>query len=272
MLHRKVVTTLSLVFFYAFFIISTLIYAQTENRRLDTTTFVVLGEGLAAGMSNFTLSEEVQPDSFAAQMARQMNTIFPQPVFQTPGIGNPIGFPELPLRIPATLQTTFRTQFPPSLFVFNLSVPGHRVEDALQMRPVSPLNQQRDAKQTLVNFILGFPSLILGNDIPLWTQLEYAVAMRPTFALVELGFHEVLEAAVKGDLSLHPNPAEFSSHYYQIIATLRGEHAQVVVLTIPDPFDTAFFDDPISLAPLLRVPPFVGPEKMNHLRRLEEWW
>lgn len=230
---------------------------QPADRRLDPTTFVVLGEGLAAGAANFTLSEEVQTDNFAVQVARQMDTIFPQPVFQSPGLGNPVGFPELPVRVPQSLQTTLRKQFPPSLFVFNLSVPGFHVEDAIQMRPVSPLIQQRDAKQTLVNFILGFPSLILGEDIPLWSQLEYAVAMRPTLAIVELGYHEVLAAAVKGDLSLLPNPAEFSGHYDQIVATLRGQHAQVVVMTIPDPFDTAYFEDPVSAAPLLRVPPFV---------------
>ena len=48
-----------------------------QTRRLDTTTFVVLGEGLAAGMANFGLNEVVQDKSFPAQMARQMNTAFP---------------------------------------------------------------------------------------------------------------------------------------------------------------------------------------------------
>ena len=49
--------------------------AQTRPR-LDTTTFVVLGEGLAAGMADFGLTSVVQEKSFPAQMARQMGTCF----------------------------------------------------------------------------------------------------------------------------------------------------------------------------------------------------
>ena len=50
-----------------------------NSGRLNTTTFIVLGEGLAAGMGDFTLSDETQIDSFPAQMARQMRAEFPQP-------------------------------------------------------------------------------------------------------------------------------------------------------------------------------------------------
>src|SRR2546426_9131308 len=55
--------------------------------------------------------------------------------------------------------------------------------------------------QTSTNLILGFPALILGKGKPLWTQLEYARQMNPTIALVELGYYDVLEPAVKGDPS-----------------------------------------------------------------------
>src|SRR5690349_1197096 len=67
--------------------------------KLDTTTFVVLGEGLAAGMANFGLSQSVQANSFPAQVARQMQTAFPQPLIQGPGIGIVLGYPNLPVRI-----------------------------------------------------------------------------------------------------------------------------------------------------------------------------
>src|ERR1041384_7695701 len=49
-----------------------------NSGRLNTTTFVVLGEGLAAGMGDFTLTEETQRESFPAQMDRQMQTDFTQ--------------------------------------------------------------------------------------------------------------------------------------------------------------------------------------------------
>src|SRR3954470_23960881 len=65
---------------------------QTKTN-LDTTTFVVMGEGLAAGMANYGLSAVVQNYSFPAQLAAQMNTAFAQPLIQPPGIGDTIGYP-----------------------------------------------------------------------------------------------------------------------------------------------------------------------------------
>jgi hypothetical protein len=250
MRNNKILLTLT-----SLLMVSTAVVAQ--SRRLDTTTFVVVGEGMAAGVQNFSLGELGQQGSFPALVARQMGTIFPQPVFQSPGLGNVVGFPPLPVSLPATLQTTVRRPFPPSLFVFNLSVPGFRTADALSRRPVPPLINNGDPKQTLTNFVLGYPQLILENDIPLWTPLEYAVAMRPTLALVELGYYEVLEAAVTGDLSRLPQPGAFRSDYERIVRELRATFAEVVVTTIPDPLDTAYFSDPIAAARLLRVPPFV---------------
>ena len=66
---------------------------QAQTAALDTTTFVVMGEGLAAGMANTGLSSLVQDNSFPAQMARQMGTAFPQPLMQAPGVGDPLGYP-----------------------------------------------------------------------------------------------------------------------------------------------------------------------------------
>src|SRR5207248_3402097 len=43
---------------------------RVDSGRLKTDTFMVLGEGLAAGMGNFTLSEETQKQSFPAHMAQ----------------------------------------------------------------------------------------------------------------------------------------------------------------------------------------------------------
>ncbi len=222
---------------------------------LDTTTFIVMGDGLAAGFSNFSLSEEVQTGSFPALMARQMGTICPQPVFQAPGLGNAPGFGSLPTGVPRALQTTLRTQSPPTLFVFNLSVPGFTAGDALTRRPLPPLIQPSDTKQTLTNLILGYPSLILKADLPRWTQLEYALEMRPTLTLVELGFDGVLKAAVTADLRKLPDPAEFGSDLERIVSDLRGTHSRILVLTVPDPVSTAYFETQADAEAFLKVPP-----------------
>jgi len=233
-----------------------------QTRKLDTTTFVVLGEGLAAGMANYGLSEVVQSKSFPAQMARQMKTAFPQPLFQGPWFGDLLGYPALPVRVPTFSQGSVRV-FPkqpdpndeaPTLFVFNLSVPNFRLADSLTRRPVSPVIHNDDAQQTVINMILGFPSLILERDVPLWTQLEYARAMAPTFALVELGYFDVLAAAVAGDPNQIPSPASFRASYTSVVRGLRELLAEVVVTTIPDPMDTGYFSTTASVGRLMRVP------------------
>ena len=110
---------------------------SVDSGRLNTTIFIVLGEGLAAGMGNFTLSEATQNASFPAQMARQMQTPFSQPLIQAPGLDCAVGFAELPVRLPAYMQTTVLEQLQPKPFA-NLSVPEFKLADALTLRPSQP--------------------------------------------------------------------------------------------------------------------------------------
>src|SRR5262245_45603729 len=145
--------------------------APAQNK-LDTTQFIVVGEGLAAGMGDFGLKETYQDKTFGAQMARQMKTMFPQPLIEAAGIGTAPGYTELPVMLPGTLQGAARDPFPPYLFIFNLSIPGQKLADSLAKRPTAPLVQQRDTQQTVVNMILGWPQLIVGPNKPLWTQAE----------------------------------------------------------------------------------------------------
>jgi len=233
-------------------------FAQAQT--LDTTTFVVMGEGLAAGMANFGLSSIVQNKSFPAQIAAQMKTAFPQPLIQGPGIGDVLGYAPLPVIAPKYPQDQVRI-FPaqpdpndeaPTLFVLNLSVPGMKLADSVSRRPVSPLIQ-RDSKQTAINLILGFPSLILNRDVPLWTQFEYAKAMMPTMVLVELGYFEALDAAVAQDPARIPDPAAFHATYSDIVKGLRVMQAQVIITTIPNPIDTAYFMPPPVAAAILKA-------------------
>ena len=90
----------------------------------------------------------------------------------------------------------------------------------------------KNTKQTVFNMLLGFPQLIL-NNVPLWTQFEYAKALFPTVALIELGYYEALDAAVAGDPGV-PDPAAFGAAYGTVIAGLRSLQAQVIATTIPN--------------------------------------
>lgn len=232
---------------------------------LDTTTFVVMGEGLAAGMANYGLSFVVQDSSFPAQVSRQMRTAFPQPLMQPPGIGNVVGYPDQTARMPIYPQGTVRV-FPPqknpnddapTLFVLNLSVPGFTLDDALKMQPQSPVVQEGNFKQTVTNMILGFPALILNNNVPLWTQFEYAKSMFPTVALVALGYYEAVDAAVTANPGRIPDPATFGSNLNTILSGLRSLQAQVIVATIPNPIDTAYFTQEPAAARILFSPEYV---------------
>src|ERR1043165_7632227 len=214
--------------------------------RLNTSVFVVLGEGLAAGMGDFSLSDETQADSFAAQMAREMRAQFSQPLVQPPGICNAVGFAELPVILPTPMQTTVLDQLPPT-HVNNLSVPGFKLCDALNLRPSQPLVRRKDAKQTAANLILGMIPTVYGEDGRLPTQLECAGNRQPTFTLVELGYYEALEAAVNADPGHLPSISSFRSDYAQLLKSLKDSGSEALVLTIPDPFDTAHFS-PVNLA------------------------
>src|SRR5450432_2572452 len=80
---------------------------------LDTTTFVAMGEGLAAGMANYGLSSVVQQYSFPAQMAAQMSTAFEQPLIQPPGIGDVIGYPRQEVKLQTYPQGSVRQYYQP---------------------------------------------------------------------------------------------------------------------------------------------------------------
>jgi len=228
--------------------------ARAQQRELNVTNFIVVGEGLAAGLADFSLTSFYQDKNFAVQMARQMKTAFPQPLIQAPGIGSVPGFAALPVRIPGTQQTTVReSATAPNLFVFNLSVPGFKVTDTLNRKPASPLVHEYDLQQTVTNLILGFPGLLL-KGAEVWTQLEYARQMRPTFVIVELGYAEVLEAAVKGDPTLLPDVAAFRADYGKVLSGLRETFAEVMALTIPDPMDTAYFATPEAATTYVGAP------------------
>src|ERR1700722_7505681 len=95
----------------------------TSDGLLTGPRFVVLGEGLAAGMGSFSVSSDTQKFSFPAQMAAQMGAQLSQPLIQPPGIGDAIGFAQSSAIVPSAIQSTVLEQMPPDPPA-NLSVPG----------------------------------------------------------------------------------------------------------------------------------------------------
>lgn len=224
---------------------------KVHSGRLNKSVFVVLGEGLAAGVGNFTLHADTQRTSFPALMAEQMETEFTQPLLQPPGIGNLVGFAEQSVLLPDLSQTTVLENLPPAQ-VQNLSVPCFRLKDALGLHAGQPLIHRHDAKQTAANLIFGLMPIARGEE-KMPTQLEAALAQQPTFALIELGYYETLEAAVKGNAHLLPLSEDFHFDLSQLFAYLHHEDREILLLTIPDPLDTAYFADFTTAAKILKV-------------------
>jgi hypothetical protein len=217
-------------------------------KSLNTATFVALGDGLAAGAGDFGMSEETQPFSFPALVARQLDTPFTQPIMEGPGVGPIIGFADLPVRIPQPMQTTVLKEFPPAALHANVAIPGLKLIDALTRRPASPLVHRSDGLQTTINLVLGLPGLLMPGNGPLPTAAEYALFRQPTLTLVALGCYDVVDAAFRGDPAWIPDEESFRSNYATLVSSFARAQGTVIVCTIPDPADTAIFT-PVSAAP-----------------------
>jgi hypothetical protein len=229
---------------------------------LDTAVFVALGEGLTAGAGDFSLSADLQRDCFPAQMARQMRTGFAQALLQPPGLGNLPGFPPLPVEVPALLQTTvvepLTAARDAASAIGNLAVPGFRLADAYELRPCPPVVRPDDARQTGANLILGLPLLLEKGSGPYSSQLERALQRRPTFTLLALGYTEALEAALAGDAERLPTAAAWRRDSDRLLAPLRQAGSEVLVLNVPDPFDTACLSTVEAAAQVVKAPaPFL---------------
>ena len=220
---------------------------------LETLTHLVIGEGLAAGMGDFSLSAETQRFTFGNLLTQRMGVPFKQPLFQPAGLGSAPGFPSPPVLVPAHMQTTLLEDFPPAARFSNLSVPGLTVKDVLTLRPRLPLVHRDSAKQTALNLIVGLPDLLRGDDTPRPTPLEAALQQSPACVILELGYFEILEPVVTGALDRLPDVDAFRSHYARILEPLRRANVAVLVLTVPDPTDTAYFSSLDEAACFLKV-------------------
>ena len=165
----------------------------------------------------------------------------------------PPGFPRLPVRVPWDMQTTVLSKFPPVEPYTNLSLPGLTAADVITRRPGLPIVCSDDALQTAINLVLGLQDCLAGTMSNPPTILEHAARLEPGLAVIELGLAEVLAAAVAGDPAAMPG-ASFISHIAAIVRTLRSAGSDVIVLTVPDPMDTAHFSTLDAAADVLRLP------------------
>jgi len=228
-------------------LIAALLVSPAAGAGLDPTLVVVLGGGLSAGFSGFKLGGDRQVQGWTSLVAPQMGTIIPVPTIREDGLGGVVNaFAPLPGLLPIVRQSGERA-LPFPFFALNLSVPFLRVNDALRMRP-SPRYDgsmllpaiEGNLLQTYVDVLLGGPVLLPQPPV-LKSQVEYAELLTPTMAFVQLGFEDVLGAAMTGNVGLITQAQSFATDYSEILRRMANTNATVIAMTTPDPTQTAYF-------------------------------
>lgn len=205
----------------------------------DFSRFVAVGDSLGAGFVSGGLVVGAQEDSVPALVARQATGVtIEQPLASEPGI------PAL-LRL-ANLQPLQIVQLPGNGSPLNLglqrpydnlSVPGFRVGDALRTVTGNPV----------IDLVLR----------GLGTQVQQALALQPTFALVWLGNNDVLAAATSGrvieGVTLTP-VARFEAAYTAVVGALAGAGADLALANLPDVTSIPF----VTTIPPVVVNPATG--------------
>jgi len=227
------------------------------DAQTNFTTYVSVGDSLAAGFESNALVETHQNRSVPFLIARQAGVQgFQQPLISEPGIP-----PELTLvsLVPAPLiaPKASTAGAPKNLALArpynNLAVPGATSVDAL--------TRTTDAG--------GLHDVILRG---MGTQVQQAVALHPTAITLWIGNNDVLGAALRGravdGVTLTPTDA-FRATYAQIVAALKTTGAFIVAANLPNvtaiPFVTTIRPYVVNSAgqPVLiagsRVP-LLGPE------------
>ena len=112
----------------------------------------------------------------------------------------------------------------PSAQATDLAVPGHLLHDLLNFAPAVGTSDET----IITDLVLGFP---VGNTN---TQIQEAVALKPTTVFVWIGNNDALTADESGDPGSMTALASFTSDYTQLMTTLQGTKANLIVANIPD--------------------------------------
>jgi lysophospholipase L1-like esterase len=246
---RSLISTLLLVL--AFSVVPA--PAGAHGAGVDLSRLVVVGDSLSAGYQNGSLLDSQQVNGYAAVVARQADVPLPLPLIAAPGIPNVLtlvdpGPPPVLGQMPGV--STGRVD--PTVQAMNLAVPGHRVQDALTVRP--DLDFSTDP---LADLVLGLPGLFLGISR---SQVEWAEALAPTAAIIWLGNNDVLGPAVAGDASQVTSVKDFRAAYREVLDRVSRTGADLIVANIPDVTALPYFTPAEQIAANVGLPlTVIGP-------------
>jgi phospholipase/lecithinase/hemolysin len=190
------------------------------------TSVVFLGDSLTAGYQNGSLLDTQQPNGFANLIAQQAKFSITLPLIAPPGAPPvlqlvSVGFP--PVVEPSSGTTSGRDNG--NQQATDLAVPGQNLHDLINSGP-TPLPSTD--QEIITNLVLGYPA---GNTS---TQLQEAVALKPSAIFLWIGNNDALVADDAGSANAMTPLASFSADYAQLITTLKSTGARLVVANIPD--------------------------------------
>lgn len=229
-------------------LLAALLAAGPAAAQVNFGSYVSIGDSLTAGFSSGTLAERHQVVSYPALIARQGGvTDFQQPLVGDPGL--PQGELQLLNLAPVTVIAPRPGRGVPKNLTFprpynNIAVPGATLTNAL----------------VRVSDNGGFHDLVLRG---LGTQVQQALALRPTLITVWLGNNDVLGAATSGralpGVTLTP-PEIFRAVFQQVISALRPSGAKIFAANLPDVTSIPFVT---TIRPFITVAglqiPLIGP-------------
>jgi lysophospholipase L1-like esterase len=237
--------------------------APPERPGRDTfSKLIVVGDSLAAGVENGSLVDFQQEHGFAKVIARQMHVPLSLPLVPYPGAPNTLdlvdaSFPPVIQPLPGFLVFPRLNPFEE---VTDVAVPLQTVSDALNRKPNRSLTSS-DETQLATNLVLGFPCPVL-IPCPARTQVQQAVALRPTAILINIGNNDILAPVTSGQLaSILSSPIEqqafftqFATNYALLLQQLSAARAPFIIGNLPDVIETAFFFPVPKLAAELKLP------------------
>ncbi|HEX4170644.1 MAG TPA: hypothetical protein VHZ55_34720, partial [Bryobacteraceae bacterium] len=220
------------------------IHAESGRNALPSDRFVVVGDSLSAGVQNFSLLDSQQPNSYASVIAKQAGWPLTLPLVPYPGAPNQLQVVTLgpPVDIQPVPGSLIFPRDNPFVQPTNVAVPGLNVGTALTLRP--DLSSTNPVQQW-ATIVLGFPAIFQGKAP---TEIEAAVALKPTIMIEWLGNNDALVPALTGQLSTLTPVDQFAADYQQVLDTLTATGAKLITATVPDVTEIAYFTSASTIA------------------------
>jgi hypothetical protein len=241
--------------------------AFSQNRSsVVLSNLVVVGDSLSAGVQNFSLLGTQQVNGFASLIAEQASVPLVLPLVPYPGVPNVLELTSLnPLTVvpvsvpPVTFPRIYPCQQPT-----NLSVPGVTLAQALSLIPTATPATPVDA---WADIVLGFPDPLFagpcGTSGVALTEIQQAVALRPTAIIEWLGNNDALVPALTGELNTLTPFINFATDYRTLLDTLEKTKAHIITASIPDVTKVPYFTPLSVIAAQVNLPVGVVASKLG---------